>query len=84
MLAVRYTALSTSMYHTCGIQYSDGHVKCWGLNSHGQSGPVPNVSFAAVSTAEYHTCGIRRDDKQVVCWGSNQWRRLEVHGHAPA
>jgi len=52
--------------HACAIK-SDGHVACWGDNSHGQSSP-PNAVFKDISAFSYRTCGIR-EDGHALCWG---------------
>jgi alpha-tubulin suppressor-like RCC1 family protein len=76
------TALDVGYLHTCAV-LSDGTVKCWGENSHGQlgNGPsffnffspvaVPGVTNAiAVSAGVYHTCAVLSDGP-VKCWGNN-------------
>jgi hypothetical protein len=47
---VRYHSVSAGTYNTCGIQMADGHVKCWGGNSKGQSTVHPDVPYSYVDT----------------------------------
>jgi alpha-tubulin suppressor-like RCC1 family protein len=73
-------AVAAGGYHTCAI-ISDGRVRCWGNNDHGQLGNgtnngsatpvlVPGISGTVALTAgAYHTCAIDRGT--ISCWGLN-------------
>jgi alpha-tubulin suppressor-like RCC1 family protein len=89
-------ALTTSINLSAGGQTScatarrtssDGHIACWGANSHGQLG---NNSFAssstavflyvpdnvtAVSSAPNHTCYLSVSTS-IFCWGADNWGQL--------
>ena len=68
-------AISAGSSHTCAI-LADKSVKCWGINSDGQTGggsPLTQGEEAThLSTGSSHTCAILAD-KSVKCWGSNSF-----------
>jgi alpha-tubulin suppressor-like RCC1 family protein len=70
---------------------SDGTVRCWGDNSHGQLGqgptdvtarlvptPVQGLSgaVASIGAGDSHACAIMKKDGAVLCWGSNADHQL--------
>jgi alpha-tubulin suppressor-like RCC1 family protein len=67
--------------HTCAV-LTDGGVRCWGANEHGQLGngtktrsttPVPAIGITdaiAVAAGSFHTCALRATGR-VSCWGNN-------------
>jgi alpha-tubulin suppressor-like RCC1 family protein len=72
---------------SCLIQYS-GEVYCWGFNSYGQAGGLPDTfpydvalprqvagidDAVDISMGDYHTCVVR-SDRTTWCWGNG------VHG----
>ena len=76
--------------HTCAV-LSDGTVRCWGANSHGQLGdgtterratPVTVVGLAdvvQVAAGGAHTCAVVSDGT-VSCWGFNAQAQLGFEG----
>ncbi|HTN53433.1 MAG TPA: hypothetical protein VML50_13585 [Anaeromyxobacter sp.] len=78
----RAQAISAGFAHTCAL-LSDGAVKCWGANDHGQLGDgtlansaVPvDVALPAAATAlaagYVHTCAVAGTAHEVFCWGDN-------------
>jgi alpha-tubulin suppressor-like RCC1 family protein len=75
-----FTAVSTGMWHTCGITTS-GAAHCWGFNNGGQLGdgtttnrlvPTPVAgarAFSSISAAG-STCGVTTSG-EAYCWGGN-------------
>ena len=64
-----FTAISTGLFHTCGLR-EDGAAVCWGLNEVGESSPPAGLTFTAISAGGFHTCGLR-EDGSAVCWGDD-------------
>ena len=64
-----FSAVSTGIWHTCGLRES-GEVECWGNNDNGQASP-PAGRFSAVSAGGFHTCALR-ESGAIECWG-NEW-----------
>jgi len=76
------TAIAGGGQHTCALT-SDGGVKCWGNNFHGQLGDGTRTTrslpkkvrrltsgVAAIAGGEIHTCALT-DAGGVKCWGNN-------------
>ena len=76
------SAVATGNNHTCAL-LTDGNVKCWGYNGHGQVGdnsttrrttPVAVYGLASTATAIAlgfnHSCAILSDGN-AECWGYN-------------
>lgn len=76
------TLLDVGYSHTC-IWVTDGYVKCWGSNDHGELGdgstlasnsPVDVIglegSFISLSAGAGHTCALNAA-RQARCWGFN-------------
>lgn len=74
----RYTQVVSGGAHTCAITQA-GEIRCWGLNSFGQSDDIPtsSVAFTALSAGENHTCALDANG-QVYCWGLNTNNQLNV------
>lgn len=79
--------LAAGVGHTCAIT-SDGGVKCWGKNDHGQLGdgtttdrltPVDVIGLSstvrAIAAGGYFTCALTADGA-VKCWGDNHFSQL--------
>ncbi|MEC8381074.1 MAG: MopE-related protein [Myxococcota bacterium] len=54
--------------HGCAIDIN-GHVQCWGDNSHSQSNP-PTTPFKKIDVGAAHSCAIKVSG-QIECWGDN-------------
>lgn len=79
---IRFKAVETDLYHTCGLSYPDSKAYCWGSNSQGQLGdgtqtdrstPVPvarGLAFRQLAAGWQHTCAVTADDF-LFCWGLN-------------
>jgi Putative Ig domain/Regulator of chromosome condensation (RCC1) repeat len=61
--------------HTCAIRDS-GDLVCWGDDSAGQLGEVPEGEFRSVSAGGTHTCAIRTD-ATLACWGDDSAGQLD-------
>ena len=80
-------AIRAGEFHTCAIMLSDGSVKCWGFNNHGQLGDGTALSratpvdvagltgIAVLSTGRFHTCAAT-DLGAATCWGHNEFGQL--------
>jgi len=82
-LGTSVTAISAGFRHSCAI-LSDGELRCWGSNLHGQLGdgsqtdrfaPTPVSSLGsgviAVAAGHSHSCAIAAGGA-ARCWGDNQ------------
>lgn len=58
---------STVPAFVCAIT-TDDEVKCWGVNSYGQTNAPPG-KFTQVSSGQTHACGLTLDRK-IRCWGA--------------
>ena len=81
--AVRVTQIAMGGYHTCAV-LSNGTMKCWGQNAHGQLGygdtttrnaparTAINVggTVTQIALGQSHTCA-RLSDGSAKCWGIN-------------
>ncbi|HVU05975.1 MAG TPA: hypothetical protein VHE30_29700 [Polyangiaceae bacterium] len=86
------TDVCGGLNHTCAL--ANGHVRCWGDNSHMQlgtssvTGPttepvtVPGLSqIEAIACGKNHTCALRAGG--VTCWGDDAYDQLGQPGGAP-
>lgn len=76
------TAITVGENHTCAL-LTDGTVKCWGLNDHGQLGDGSTTDAAspqtvtglagvtAIDSGDDHVCALIGDGT-VKCWGWNE------------
>jgi len=64
-------------------QITNGNVKCWGDNSHGQSNPYNGSDAIQVSTGVYHTC-ILKSNGNVECWGDTSYGRSNPYNGGDA
>lgn len=69
-------ALSSGMFHTCGLRM-DGQAVCWGANDDGQSSPPTGGAYTEIASGSRHTCAVRLRDGRVVCWGDNAHGQTE-------
>jgi hypothetical protein len=67
-----WLAVSAGGMHTCAVR-SDGEVRCWGDDLHGQATPFVEVGdFVAVAAGTSHSYGLRADGT-LVGWGDNAY-----------
>jgi alpha-tubulin suppressor-like RCC1 family protein len=81
LTASKFSAVTTSLYSTCGITL-DKRILCWGMNSSGQLGdstftsratPAPirsSDTFESVSATWSAVCALNTA-KRIVCWGDS-------------
>jgi alpha-tubulin suppressor-like RCC1 family protein len=89
---LRFSALTSGSYHTCGVAVEDG-VYCWGGNDRGQTGraggtPIPwriagSESLVDVSGGFQHTCALSREG-DAYCWGGNTQGEVATPGTNPS
>jgi len=84
--AVAPVSISTGAWHTC-VMYSDGSIRCTGLNNQGEIGnndyhnvsepaiAIGTVSPAVLLTGNEHTCTFIADGR-MQCWGTNYTGQL--------
>ncbi len=65
-----FVQISAGRYHTCGVLAADDSVRCWGVDTYGQSS-APDGAFKQVAAGWDHTCGVRQDGV-VACWGRDE------------
>ena len=87
--ALRFSAISAGVGHTCAVQVG-GRVFCWGDASRGALGNATRVTsevplainsaetFASVSAGGSHTCGLTTAGA-VYCWGNNASGQIGVN-----
>jgi len=74
--------------HSCA-RLTSKHIRCWGVNGHGQLGTGDRATLARASTdvrsiddawqlavGEDHSCIFRNPDRKVWCWGNNRELQL--------
>ncbi len=66
----KFSAMTAASYHTCGINKSNSHIVCVGMNDDSITGDglLTNVAARAVVARDVHACMIRTDNK-LYCWG---------------
>ena len=67
---VSFSSIDIGPSHSCGIVSDDKSIRCWGDNSVGQIGRVPDGEFTAVTIGANHICAIRVDGN-TICWGES-------------
>lgn len=83
-------SLSAGLSHTCAL-YTNGEVRCWGLNdeaqlgvgdkiAHTNSAVASSIAFGGanvktLSAGRLHSCALL-DDSTLKCWGSNSYGQL--------
>jgi alpha-tubulin suppressor-like RCC1 family protein len=76
------SAITTGWFHTCALT-TQGGVKCWGGNGHGEAGngtigdhnvPVDVIGLTgnvlAITAGQSHTCALT-GERAIKCWGNN-------------
>lgn len=86
---IRFTSISTSGTHTCGVEAQTGRGYCWGKerlvgDGSGLSRLTPTIVgteerriiFSEISAGWSHTCGLEERTGAAFCWGSNAGGQL--------
>ncbi|CAK9009220.1 unnamed protein product [Durusdinium trenchii] len=83
----RFIQVSAGHYHTCGLHQvlagqgpglvKNGTVRCWGLDTFGQSSPysatsTPSVGFGGIALDDDYSCGLCFDGV-AYCWGKDDF-----------
>jgi len=65
-----FLELAAGEYHTCGIG-SDGGIRCWGDDAHGQVSAAPTSGvWEQIDAAKNFTCAVD-EAGAVACWGAD-------------
>lgn len=91
-----FRSLRAGGFHTCGLT-EERQAYCWGANTFGQLGVVPDASSDApaavdgelrwrdLALGQVHTCGVTPEGN-AYCWGDGAWHQLgagEEHASRP-
>lgn len=70
---VQFRQISVGPHVSCGIQYIDGAIRCWGEEYQLHVARAEDVfegEYRQVSVGELGICAIRQHDRGLSCWGS--------------
>jgi len=73
--STKFLQASSGATFTCGIDFADQSVKCWGRNDRGQSRPPDHGQasgahyYTRIAAGQDHACGI--SNGSAYCWGED-------------